>query len=226
MLIIIDGYNLIFTVPELEKHVERNCIEAVRDFVISILSQYRQEKHYDIIVVFDGTYSETSLPRKLLCGGIRIIYSKTGVNADTEIMNITSQLRNPKDVCIVTYDNEIKRHVKKCGCQIMDPKSLYREMYDVLYKENDKKSTEPESKLKGPTEADAKSWKGVFQEVTTEEIDFHIKNSGISDLKKKQEPVIIENKTDDTHRESPMSDYDTQYWVRVFEEFENNDKKN
>lgn len=226
MLIIIDGYNLIFSVPELEKHVERNFIEAVRDYVISFLSQYRQEKHYDIIVVFDGTYSETSLPRRLVSGGIKIIYSKTGVKADTEIMNIASHVKNPKDVCIVTYDNEIKRHVKKCGCRILDPKSLYREIYDVLFKENNQKPSEPESKWKGPTEGDAKSWEGVFKEVTREEVDSHIKKTGLANIKKKQVQVTFENTCKNEHQEDSLPDNNTQYWIRLFEGLENNDQKN
>src|SRR3990172_11448995 len=100
MLIIIDGYNLIFTVPELEKHVKVNNIETVRDHVISLFSKYREENHSNVILVFDGTYTEALLPRKQTHCGISVIYSKSGISADTEIKNITSLCQNPKDVCV------------------------------------------------------------------------------------------------------------------------------
>ena len=64
MLIIIDGYNFIFTVPALEKHVGINRIEPVRDYIISLFSKYKEEKHYDVVVVFDGTHTQTTLPKR------------------------------------------------------------------------------------------------------------------------------------------------------------------
>ena len=67
-----------------------------------------------------------------------MIYSKSGISADTEIKNISSLCQNPKDVAIVTYDNDIKRHVKKCGCPIIEPKVMYKEIMEVL--NEDKKS--------------------------------------------------------------------------------------
>ena len=63
MLIIIDGYNLIFTVPELERHVKVNNIEPVRDHVISLLSKYKEKKRCNVILVFDGNYTEAALPK-------------------------------------------------------------------------------------------------------------------------------------------------------------------
>src|SRR5574342_870162 len=104
MLIIIDGYNLIFTVPELERHVKKNNIETVRDHVISLLSKYKEKKRCEVILVFDGNYTESALPKKQTHAGIDVIYSKSGINADTEIKNITSLCQNPRDVSNVTND--------------------------------------------------------------------------------------------------------------------------
>src|SRR5574341_1820952 len=103
MLIVIDGYNFIFTVPELERHAGIHRIEPVRAYVISLLSKYKEEKHYNVTIVFDGNYTATSLPKKQTYSGITVIYSKSGVTADTEIKNITKLCQNPKDVHIVTY---------------------------------------------------------------------------------------------------------------------------
>ncbi|MBI5678653.1 MAG: NYN domain-containing protein, partial [Planctomycetes bacterium] len=179
MLIILDGYNLIFTVPELERHVKVNNIEPVRDYVISLLSKYKEKKRCEVILVFDGNYTEAALPKKQTYAGVTVIYSKSGISADTEIKNITSLCQNPKDVSIVTYDNDIKRHVKKCGCQIIEPKVMYKEIMEVLNEDKKIKSDEPDSKRDGPSETDAKYWKDVFKSLPVEEQKPTIKKTDI-----------------------------------------------
>ena len=215
MVIIIDGYNFIFTVPQLERHVGINRIESVRHHVISILSKYREEKHYDVIVVFDGNHTETALPKRQTCSGINVIYSKMGIDADTEIKNITSLCQNPHDVLIVTYDNAIKRHVRKCGCRIIEPKAFYKEILEVLNKDKKNRSDEPESKRDGlSSEKDANYWKDVFKYLPNEEQKPSIKKTDIPAIKQKKKPSspVYE----------PLSKYkglsaeEAQYWVRVF----------
>lgn len=214
MLIVIDGYNFIFTVPELEKHVGVNRIESVRDHVISLLSKYKGKKHYDVLIVFDGTRAEVIAPKEQTYSGITVIYSKPGIDADTEIKKITSLCQNPRDVCIVTYDNDIKRHVKKCGCQIIEPKVLYKEILEILNKDKKAKSDEPECKRRGPSEDDANYWKGIFKNLPHEEQKPTVKKTDIPKIKKK-------NKQHHTVDE-PLSKYqgpstdEIQYWLRIF----------
>ncbi|TVM03136.1 MAG: hypothetical protein CV087_06695 [Candidatus Brocadia sp. WS118] len=223
MLIIIDGYNFIFTVPALEKHVEINRIEPMRDYIISLLSKYKEKKKYDITVVFDGNYTQATLPKKQIYSGITVIYSKSGINADTEIKNITTLCQNPNDVYIVTYDNEIKRHVKRCGCHIIEPKAMYREILEILTPGEKNTSDEPEDKQKGPSEDNAKYWTDVFKNLPPEEIPSFVAKRDIPKIpgKKGSSP----NRTVDEPRskyQGPSAD-ETQYWIRVFRETEKNE---
>ncbi len=221
MLIIIDGYNFIFTVPALEKHVGINRIEPVRDYLISLFSKYKEKTHYDVIVVFDGNYTQAALPKKQTCSGITVIYSKSGISADTEIKNITSLCQNPKDVHIVTYDNDIKRHVKKCGCHIIEPKAMYKEILEILNKDERKTSDEPESKQKGPSEDDAKYWKDVFKNLPNEEVKPSVIKSELPKTKgKKKSPHSVDEPL--YKYQGPSAD-ETQYWVRIFKETEENE---
>src|SRR3972149_5319473 len=192
MLIVVDGYNFIFTVPELEKHVRVKHIEPMRDHIISLFSKYKEKKRCEVIIVFDGNYTEADLPKKQTHFGITVIYSKNGISADTEIKNITSLCQNPKDVSIVTYDNDIKRHVKKCGCQIIEPKAMYKEIMEVLNEDKKIKSDEPEAKRNGPSETDAKYWKNVFKSLPVEKQKPAIKKTNIPLVKKekKKHPIL------------------------------------
>ncbi len=223
MIVVIDGYNLIFTVPELEKYVGVNRIEPVRDHVITLLSKYKGKKHYDIIVVFDGNRAGTNAPKTQTHSGITVIYSKPGIDADTEIKKITSLCQNPKDVCIVTYDNDIKRHAKKCGCQIIDPKILYKEIVDILSQDKRDKSDEPEYKRKGPSEDDAEYWKDVFKNLPDKDPKPVVKNTVVPKVKKKGKHHHTVDEPPCKYQ-GPSAD-ETQYWLRVFKGIGNDDDK-
>jgi len=215
MLIIIDGYNLIFTVPELERHVKVNNIEPVRDHVISLLSKYKEKKRCNVILVFDGNYTEAALPKKQTYAGITVIYSKSGISADTEIKNITSLCQNPKDVAIVTYDNDIKRHVKKCGCPIIEPKVLYKEIMEVLNEDKKINYDEPEGKRKGPSETDAKYWKDVFKNLPEKEQKPCVEKTAMP-LAKKKKQETSHTVDEPRYKYQGTSSDETQYWIRVF----------
>lgn len=223
MLIIIDGYNFIFTVPALERHVEINRIEPVRDYIISLFSKYKEEKKYDITVVFDGNYTQATLPKKQICSGIKVIYSKSGINADTEIKNITTLCQNPNDVYIVTYDNEIKQHVRRCGCHIIEPKAMYREILEILTKGKKNTSDEPEDKQKGPSEDDAKYWTDVFKNLPQEEVPSFIIKKDMPKTQKIKEPPYNRNVDEPHCKYQGTSADETQYWVRIFQEIEKNE---
>ncbi|MBE7447171.1 MAG: NYN domain-containing protein [Planctomycetia bacterium] len=218
MLIIIDGYNFIFTVPALEKHVGINRIESVRDYIISLFSKYKEEKHYDVIVVFDGTCTQTTLPKRQTCAGITVIYSRYGINADTEIKNITDLCKNPRDVHIVTYDNDIKRHVRKCGCHIVEPKAMYQEILGTLNKGADNPSGEPEGKREGPSEEDARYWKDIFINLPGEEVKPSPVKTEIPGTKGKKKSS--HTMTEPRYKYQETSADETAYWIRVFKESE------
>ncbi|UJS16521.1 MAG: NYN domain-containing protein [Candidatus Jettenia sp.] len=224
MLIIIDGYNFIFTVPELEKYVEGNHIEPVRNYVISLLSKYKEKKHYEIIIVFDGNCTEVILPKKQTYSGITVVYSKSGINADTEIKNITSLCRNPKDVRIVTYDNDIKRHVKKCGCQIIEPKIFYKEILEIINKTKKPGCDEYEDKQNSLSEKDSKYWKDIFKDISTEELKPNIKKADIPKIKNKKGPPPCSTGEPLYKYQGPSPD-ETHYWLRVFKGIEKDEHK-
>ncbi|MCF6157218.1 MAG: hypothetical protein E3K32_01295 [wastewater metagenome] len=220
MLILIDGYNFIFTVPELERHVGTNRIESVRGHIVSLFSRYREKKHYDITIVFDGC-TEVISPKKQTYAGISVIYSKSGISADTEIKNITDLCQNPKDVCIVTYDKDIKRHVKKCGCNIIEPRAMYKEILKVLTKSKKNTSDEPEYKQKGPSENDAKYWVGVFRETlkdaSNEEPMPDIKNIKTSGVQRKNKKLHHNITEEPFYKYQGPSQDEVQYWLHLFE---------
>ena len=141
-----------------------------------------------------------------------------GVDADTEIKRITSLCQNPQDVCIVTYDNDIKRYVKKCGCQVIDPKAMYKTILETLNlnKGRRPKSEEPECKRNGPSEDDAKHWKDVFKTPPNDETTSAVEKKPVPPVKGKK-PTL--KTTDEPHYKYQGTPADeVQYWVRILKE--------
>jgi predicted RNA-binding protein with PIN domain len=164
MLIIIDGYNLIFAVPGLDGGTKSVDIGAVRDDLISTLARYKSIKGYEMKVVFDGstTDSRHSPTHKHTISGIEVIFSGTSSDADTVIKKLASQWRDPGNIRIVTSDREIKDFVKRCGNTIIESKKFYNEVLKTVNIEKDSYS-EPRCKLEGLSSQEEKDyWLSIF----------------------------------------------------------------
>ena len=117
--IIIDGYNLIGTTHgDLSMHREK---------LILLLSEYRKLKAHDITVVFDGWKSGGSREEILKTGGISVIYSRLGENADYVIKRIIS--RDKREWIVVSSDRDIAAFAWANGC-IAVPSHLFMDVID------------------------------------------------------------------------------------------------
>ncbi|HMK43299.1 MAG TPA: NYN domain-containing protein [Dissulfurispiraceae bacterium] len=97
--VIIDGYNLIGT-------GHRN-LEQAREALIQQLLKYRQIKHHDVTVVFDGHKMGPGSERRMVRGLVAIIYSGLGESADDVIKRRIVQ--EPGHWIVVTSDRAIEQ---------------------------------------------------------------------------------------------------------------------
>jgi len=103
--IIIDGYNVI--------GIDHNNLTAQREGLIRLLSDYRKMKGHDITVVFDGWKSGGYKEESRNTGGIKVIYSRLGENADAVIKRIVCSEK--KEWIVITSDRDIAAHAWSCG---------------------------------------------------------------------------------------------------------------
>ncbi|MGE5300039.1 MAG: NYN domain-containing protein [Acidobacteriota bacterium] len=96
-LIIIDGYNLI--------GISHANLGAEREKLIRALSEYRKKKGHDITVVFDGWKSGGRTAESTTIGGIKVIFTRLGDTADTQIKEIVGS--GKKEWIVVTSDRDI-----------------------------------------------------------------------------------------------------------------------
>jgi len=110
--IIIDGYNLIHSIPRLKNQLSVD-LESARDDLIDMLSRYKMKKKVDITVVFDGRAG--SIENKDTKKGIIVHFSHAPEKADQVIKRLIDKYEQEKGVMVVSSDREIFDYAKMCG---------------------------------------------------------------------------------------------------------------
>ena len=102
--LLVDGYNIIFAWDELKK-VAAQDIEAARELLVSILSNYQGFRKCVVILVFDAYKVKGNPGSVQTANGIKVVYTKEAETADTYIERATYELRKERRVRVATSDN-------------------------------------------------------------------------------------------------------------------------
>lgn len=81
--------------------------------LIDSLIEYRKKKGHNITVVFDGWKTGEGKESQSVVGGIKVIYSRIGENADSVIKRIISSEK--REWIVVTSDRDIANHAWASG---------------------------------------------------------------------------------------------------------------
>lgn len=116
--------------------------------MIRLLSEYSKVKIHDITVVFDGWKSGGQKETVLKTGGITVIYSRLGENADYVIKRIISL--DKRERVIVTSDRDIAAFAwahgsvvvpsDRFGTVIGRAGSCFEDEYGPLYENEDERA--------------------------------------------------------------------------------------
>jgi predicted RNA-binding protein with PIN domain len=139
--IIIDGYNLI--------GIHHKDLRKQRELLIDSLIEYRRRKGHDITLVFDGWKTGEGKENQMVTGGIRVIYSKIGENADCVIKRIISSDR--REWIVVTGDRDISNHAWVVGSVPVSTEDFLKavegeEASESVYEEYDRDYISPPRK--------------------------------------------------------------------------------
>ncbi|MEK7310212.1 MAG: NYN domain-containing protein [Planctomycetota bacterium] len=173
MILLIDGYNLIFSGLGQSDDTKPNYLEILRDNLISQLKSYNTRKKYRIIVVFDGDKANTHYPQEKESGGIRVVFSQDQTTADEHIINLVSSYIREKphrqDLCAVTSDLALAETLISNRVKIISSQE-----FAVELTVRDKNTTpglkdEPIEKFTGLKPSDVPKWLKIFG--TTDDTD-------------------------------------------------------
>lgn len=168
MILIIDGYNLLFA-PAHQAHgalenkqadFKQTVLEKAREKLIHLIKLYNQHRKYKIILVFDGANPSRSTQRS---SQIEIIFSGAEEKADEVIIELARRQTNPRQVTVVTSDRHIKQHLKPIGVETIDSSDFIKEL--IISSPRSKKAetfTQSKMKLFGISADEAKGWLKIF----------------------------------------------------------------
>ncbi len=165
---VIDGYNVIFAVPELEKILDRDDMETAREALLAALSQFKDKSRQEFTVVFDGKAQEgegLEHPQKQLREGINVAFTE-GTTADEDIEELISTSASPRNICVVTSDKRILRAARSSGCRTAKPMEFYDRIVRPSGKSGKKRTgprAEPAAKYQGVPEGEVNYWLRLFR---------------------------------------------------------------
>jgi len=134
MILLIDGYNLIYTYDQWAEMMDRGNIDEARARMVSCLSRYLGAGKREIIVVFDGRRTSPRRAGRTDSGpgNIRIFFSGQGLKADEEIIKKVQESENPSGITVVTSDRFIKDRVKRLGAAVIESRDFRHELFERL----------------------------------------------------------------------------------------------
>lgn len=121
--LIIDGYNLINSWPELIK-VKRKSIESARAELFNLIQAYCDYTGEEGIIVYDGSQKERSVEK----GNPTVIFSKKGESADTVIESLVYNLDDKSKVKVVTDDRALENLIVGMGASVISAERLELEV--------------------------------------------------------------------------------------------------
>ncbi|MCK5578798.1 MAG: NYN domain-containing protein [Planctomycetes bacterium] len=166
MLLIIDGYNLIFANHNLPSTPK--SLEKARRNLIQMLGQYNHKKQrkYQIIIVFDGRDQVISKQVEQEAGTpIEIIFSPNDLTADMVIKDLAAKNKHQKNITVITSDNELNQHLQPAGVYTIKSLDFIDEVKKTIgippYTKE--QITEPKEKITGVNdEHQVRAWLELF----------------------------------------------------------------
>ncbi|QLL78769.1 NYN domain-containing protein [Ligilactobacillus saerimneri] len=125
-ILIVDAYNMIGNWPELDRLKKADRLEEARDQLLHILSNYKRQTTYDIIVAFDAMYVP-GLSRSYEQYGLRVVWTAEEQTADSYIESLAGELQNAlTQVTVATSDQAEQWTVFAQGAMRVPAWELYQ----------------------------------------------------------------------------------------------------
>ena len=138
--LIVDGYNVIFAWEELTALAKTN-LDAAKDKLISLLSNYQGITGIKTLIVFDGYKVKGSHGSTAVQEDIEIVHTKENQTADQFIEAYTHENEEKYQMTVATSDGLIQTITRGAGCQIISSREFYsameaaanelRKLYDI-----------------------------------------------------------------------------------------------
>ncbi len=130
-VILVDGYNVIRSAPELLA-AERRSLASGREALLAQIRAAYQRTPHRVIVVFDGEGpAETRSALAGLAHG-QVIYTARGITADAVIVRLAAEKRSSStEIVVVTRDAGLRQYASDRGAATAHPDALRAKFHDA-----------------------------------------------------------------------------------------------
>ena len=122
-LLIIDGYNIIYTWDEL-KEISDYSLEKARETLMDILSNYVAYTKTELVLVFDAYLVKDGTGSNFTHDGYRVVYTRQDQTADAYIEEMMHELGPDYNVTVVTGDRLLQFSAVHSGVLRMTAKEF------------------------------------------------------------------------------------------------------
>ena len=132
---IIDGNNLIGKIKSLNKLHRKNKKQSAEKLAFMIGRNFSKKK-VSISLHFDGVQRDI-----IRVPGLKINYSGT-VSADDKIKSEIGKSKNPKNIILVTSDNNLEEFGRVCSCQVIKSEVFSKQLISADSSDEEKNRIE------------------------------------------------------------------------------------
>jgi predicted RNA-binding protein with PIN domain len=126
--LIVDGYNVIYAWDDL-RGLLRESLELARDALVERLAVLVQLSGTDVTVVFDAHRTVGSLGSQEMVGGVKVVFTRSGLSADHVIERLAYLARREgRLLVVVTNDRFHGDMLRGMGTAVVDAAELRRQV--------------------------------------------------------------------------------------------------
>lgn len=125
--LVVDGYNVIFAWPELDK-LKEISLEQARNRLVDIMINYAALSGKCVVVVFDAHQVKQAVEHSEMVNGVEVIYTAEGETADSLIEKLVKELSGRGTVHVATYDWAEQRMIFGRGAYRLTPRELWEQV--------------------------------------------------------------------------------------------------
>ncbi len=129
-VLLVDGYNIIFSWDELNA-LSKDNLEAARSTLQDILSDYQGYRGMHLILVFDAYKVEGAVEESFRYPNIDVVYTREGEKADQYIERTAHEIGRTCPVTVATSDNLEQVTVMGQGARRMSARELLAEVKET-----------------------------------------------------------------------------------------------
>ena len=126
-LLIIDGYNILFALPELEEMAKID-LGSARQRLIESLENYTAFKNIELVLVFDGYKAKGNPGEKSQWENVQIVYTKEGQTGDAYIEALAARIGSSYSARVVTSDSLVQLSAFRSGLLRMSARELWEDV--------------------------------------------------------------------------------------------------